>query len=387
MSDILRRIDTNKVIDLTRELIRIPSENPPGNENEISEFIKEQLTKIGFSTKIHEFSKGRPSVIGIVSNDNKSKSLIINGHTDTVPVGDYSLWRHEPYGATIEDGRIYGRGASDMKGGLAAMLVAAETLMEVGVDGRLVLEFVADEEVTGYGTKDLLDRGYKAEYAIIGEPTELKVQTAHKGVMNLKFMVKGRPAHASMPKTGVNAICKASRLCLTLQDVQTQFNNRRHPILGEPTLNVGVIRGGVKSNIVPDYCELIVERRLIPGETKAQVLYEVDGILDKLREGDPLFNVTYEVLHHAEPSETSPESSFVKVARECVKEVTGSDFGASGFPATCDMRFLVNQGNIPSIILGPGSLHQAHTSDEYVEIDQVVKAAQIYTLIALKLLT
>ncbi|MEM3404537.1 MAG: M20 family metallopeptidase [Nitrososphaeria archaeon] len=387
MPDILRRINTNKVIDLTRELVRIPSENPPGNENKISEFIKEQLTKIGIPTKILEFSKRRPSVIGIISNDNKSKSLIFNGHTDTVPVGDYSLWKHEPYEANIEGGRIYGRGASDMKGGLAAMLIAAEALIETGVNGRLVLEFVADEEVTGYGTKDLLERGYKAEYAIIGEPTELKVQIAHKGVMNLRFIVKGKSAHASMPQTGVNAICKASKLCLTLQDLQTQLSNQRHPLLGEPTLNVGVIKGGVKSNVVPDYCELIVERRLIPGETKTQALHEVDKVLNKLHNGDPSFNANYEVLHYAEPSETPLESSLVKVARECVKEVTGSDFGASGFPATCDMRFFVNQGRIPSIILGPGSLHQAHAADEYIEIDQVVKAAQIYTLIALKLLT
>jgi len=376
------------VIELTRQLIKIPSENPPGKEEEISEFIAEKMRSIGLNVRIHEYKPGRPSVVGLLQGEKEEPILMFNGHTDTVPVGDESVWSINPFDADVKDGKIYGRGASDMKAALAAMISAAEMILkeDVKLKGTLIISCVADEEVTGFGTRDLLDRGYKANFAVVGEPTELKVQIAHKGSVRFRIITKGKAAHASMPHEGLNAIYKMSKVCLALEDLSRQLKKKKHPLLGSPTINVGTIKGGLKTNIVPDRCEITLDRRLIPGEKLENVKFEIDKILTSLKSQNHKFQAESEIIFVARPSETSADEPIVRVAREAVKEVTGKDPGVTGFTATCDMHFLVNQGGIPTVILGPGSLNQAHTTDEYVEAQQVLDAAKIYALMAHKIL-
>jgi succinyl-diaminopimelate desuccinylase len=378
----------DEVIALTRQLIKIPSENPPGEEEAVSEFIAEKLKSIGLTVRFHEYKPNRPNVVGLLQGGKGKPILMFNGHTDTVPTGDKSLWTTDPFSADIRDGKIYGRGAADMKGALAAMISAAQAVVEssVKLKGTLIFSFVADEEVTGFGTKNLIDRGYRADFAVVGEPTELKVQTAHKGVVGLKIKTKGRAAHASMPNEGVNAIYGMSKICLALKEKQYGLMTKKHHLLGSPTINVGTIRGGLKTNMVPDHCEITVDRRLLPGESPENVKFEIDMLLDELKEHNPLLRVESEIINVAEPSETHAHERVVKIAREAVKEIMKEDPGITGFIATCDMRFLVNQARIPTIILGPGNLRQAHTVDEYIETRQVLNGAKIYALIALKLL-
>ena len=374
---------------MTRQLIRIPSENPPGGEGEIAEFIAEKLKDLGLTVRVYEFKPGRPSVVGLLSGVNEKPTLMFNGHIDTVPVGDKDLWSVYPFEGVLRDGRIYGRGAADMKGALAAMIASVKAIVEseVNLRGRLILTFVADEEVTGYGTRDLIRRGYRADFAIVGEPNELNVQTAHKGVLWLKVVTRGKAAHASIPHQGVNAIYRMADFCLALEKMNSLLAEKKHTLLGPPTINVGTIKGGIKTNIVPDYCEVTIDRRLIPGEKPIDVKREIEETLESLGGKTSKLQTQVEVINVAEPSETPQDELIVQVARKAVREVIGRDPGVTGFTATCDMRFLVNEAGIPTIILGPGSLRQAHVIDEYVEVEQVINAAKIYTSIILKTLS
>jgi len=385
---VLDKIDREEVVELTRQLVRIPSENPPGRESELAEFITEKHEELGLTVKVHEFKPRRPSVVGLLSGVEEEPTLMFNGHIDTVPVGDKDLWSVEPFEGILRDGKVYGRGAADMKGALAAMIVSAKAVVEssIKLKGRLILTFVADEEVTGYGTRDLVRRGYRANFAVVGEPSELKVQTAHKGLLWLKIGTKGKAAHASIPHHGVNAIYRMAEVCLALEKMNSLLEERRHPLLGSPTINVGTVKGGLKTNIVPDYCEITVDRRLIPGEKPMDAKQEIEETLKSLREKTSRFQVEIEVINVAEPSETSQHEPIVQIAREAVKEIIGRDPGVTGFTATCDMRFLVNEASIPTVILGPGSLQQAHIIDEYIEVEQIVDAAKIYASIILKTL-
>ena len=347
------------------------------------------MKDLGLTVRVYEFKPGRPSVVGLLSGVKEKPTLMFNGHMDTVPVGDKDLWSVDPFEGVLRDGRIYGRGAADMKGALAAMIASVKAIVEseVRLRGRLILTFVADEEVTGYGTRDLIRRGYRADFAIVGEPNELNVQTAHKGVLWLKVVTRGKAAHASVPHQGVNAIYRMADICLALEKMNSLLAGRKHSLLGSPTINVGTIKGGIKTNIVPDYCEITIDRRLIPGEKPIDVKQEIEETLESLGGKTSKLQFELEVLNLAEPSETPQDELIVQVARKAVKEVIGRDPGVTGFTATCDMRFLVNEAGIPTIILGPGSLRQAHVIDEYVEVEQVINAAKIYTSIILKTLS
>ena len=379
-------INAKEVVALTSDLVKIDSENPSIYEKEISEFISQKLKEIGLKVSVHEFVPGRASVVGELPGKKEFPTLMFNGHTDTVPIGDRSSWTVDPLGGRVVHEKIYGRGAADMKGGIAAMISACRTLVNSGVklSGNLMLTFVGDEEVKGMGIQDLLHRGYKADYAVVGEPTSLQVQPAHRGVVNIKIVSRGKACHASTPHKGHNAIYDMSKVCLGLKDLSLIYEEKKHPLLGVPTINVGTIHGGIKSNIVPDYCEIMVDRRLIPGEKIEEVVWEIErAISGKAIQGG---NIKVEVDQVSEPSETPLDERVVVEARKAVSNVTGKDNGISGFVASSDMRFLVNYGKIPTVILGPGSLDQAHIIDEYIDIDQVVNATKIYALLSVNML-
>lgn len=384
---VLSHIEEGKVTDLTRELVRIPSENPPGNEREVAEFIRGRMEDLGLEIHFYECSEGRPNVIGKLKGEG-NKSLMFNAHTDTVPVGDREFWSEDPFGGAIKDGKLYGRGATDMKGGLAAMLIAIESLIESGVKlkGDVMLAAVIDEEHGKLGTKSIVERGYRADAAVIGEPTELKVCIAHKGALRLEIATIGKAAHSSDPLKGVNAIYKMAKICLAMELLMERLNERGHVLVGNASVSVGTITGGVKVNMVPDRCVISVDRRLIPGESVDNARMEIEEILKNLQSGDPEFKYTVKTLQEYNPSEISEEEEIVKSCRLAVEAVEGVDPGVSGFPAGCDMYLLVNEVNIPTVILGPGSLAQAHQPDEFVEVKQVVDAAKIYSLITLMFL-
>jgi acetylornithine deacetylase/succinyl-diaminopimelate desuccinylase family protein len=343
--------------------------------------------------EVDEFEPGRANVIGRLSGTSTTnRSLMFNGHLDVVPSGEERQWDHPPFEPTVVNDRLFGRGACDMKGGIASILAAVKSVIDdgVGLKGDLLVSFVADEESFCKGVNRLIERGVKADMAVIAEPTRLQVTIAHKGIIWFQLTVFGKSAHASTVKSGggdsVNAIYKMGKALSVIENQLPQLETRKHKLVGNPTVNVGTISGGTKPNVVPDSCTATVERRLLPGEQPDVAEQELRNLLDSIAKSDPTFR--YEltriiVRHAAEVSENEP---IVNYSRKAVCDVTGTDPGVRGFIATSDMANLV-RAKIPTILLGPGDLTQAHAPNEFIETEQLVIAAQIYERLIIRSLT
>jgi len=381
-----RFIKKKELIDLTRRLIQIPTENPPGNEKKAVLFLKPLLAKMGFRVNIHLSPKGRYNIVAEKRWGKGGRRLIFNGHLDVVPAGNPSQWKYPPYQGKLVKGRIYGRGASDMKGGVASFIHAISMIDRSNIplnQGSLALHLVSDEESHGHqGMGFLAQKGLiKGDAVIVGEPTGLDLVIAQKGALWLRITSFGKSAHGSRPEQGVNAIEMMMHLIDRLKNVSLE---KRHPLLGKPTINIGVIRGGTKINVVPERCQIEVDRRLLPDEKKEEVLREIKEAIESVQARNPLFKYQIEEIDYAEPSEIDPDEKIVRIALEAGREVRGERPTVRGFSGFTDGRFYVNQFHIPTLILGPGGTDQSHTTDESVEVEALIKAAHIYGLIIIK---
>ncbi len=384
-----RFIRKRELIDLTIRLVQTPTENPPGNEKMAMQFLKPLLSKTGFKIKTILSPKGRWNVVAEKRWGRGGRTLIFNGHLDVVPAGDPSQWKYPPFQGRFYKGRIYGRGASDMKSGIAAFIHAISMIDRSKIHpqkGGVVLHLVSDEESHGHqGAGFLTQRGgIHGDAALVGEPTDLLPVIAHKGALWIKISTLGRSAHSAKPHRGVNAIEKMAKLVDRLNSFPL---DGEHPLLGKPTLSIGTIRGGTKINIVPDRCEIEVDRRMLPGEKKENVLGEIREILESVQMQDSLFRYRMEEIDFAEPSEVNPEEEIVRIGVEAIQEVTGKRPPLSAFSGFTDSRFYINQCHIPTLILGPGEGDQIHATDESVGVDALVHSAHIYTQILLKFLS
>ena len=382
MSDLAHLIrehaSEEEVVEMCRALVRAPSENPPGNEEVVAKTSAELLGALGLAADFVEPLPGRVSTVSSWGGDT-GPTLLFNGHYDVVPAPDPDAWPHPPFAAHVADGKLYGRGATDMKAGIAACLAAVSTLKRAGLEpnGRLLMHFVADEEALGtHGTKFLVANGYcdGVTEALVGEPTALHLVPAERGAVWLRIITKGVSAHGSTPQLGVNAIEHMSHV---IRAVTALRFRKLHEMLGAPTLNVGTIHGGSKVNMIPDRCEIEIDRRTIPGETTEEVVAELEAVLNELRNDVPDLKASIEVDDGAEPSETPPQTSLVGLLAEAreVFSIEGSEIGYAG---ATDARFLINQGRIPTIVFGPGDVLLAHTTGEYVEVSQLVQATHAY---------
>jgi acetylornithine deacetylase/succinyl-diaminopimelate desuccinylase-like protein len=276
-----------------------------------------------------------------------------------------------------------------MKGGIASFIHALSTIERSKMrlrQGAVVLHLVSDEESHGRQGMGFLTQkgGIRGDAALVGEPTDLQPVIAQKGALWLRISTLGRSAHGSRPHLGVNAVEEMMKLMerLNLIPLETE-----HPLLGKPTLNVGTIQGGTKINIVPDRCEIEVDRRMLPGEKKEEVLEKMKETLDSLQSQDPFFRYRMEEIDFAEPCEVNPEEEIVKTAVDAIQEVTGKKPPLRAFSGFTDSRFYVNQCHIPTLIFGPGEVDQSHTTDESVEVEALVQAARIYGLILINYLS
>jgi succinyl-diaminopimelate desuccinylase len=386
----LRRfIRKKELVDLTIQLVQTPTENPPGNEKVAAQFLKPLLSKMGFKIKTILSPMGRWNLVAGKRWGRGGRRLIFNGHLDVVPAGNPSQWKYPPFQGKFCQGRIYGRGSSDMKGGIASFIHALSTIERSKIPLRqsaVVLHLVSDEESHGHqGMGFLAQReGIQGDAALVGEPTDLQPVIAQKGALWLRILTIGKSAHGSRPHLGVNAVEKMMKLI-------ERFNliplDKEHPLLGKPTLNIGTIQGGTKVNVVPDGCEIEVDRRMLPGEKKEEVLREIKKILDSLQSQDPLFQYRMEEIDFAEPSEVDPEEEIVKMGVEAIQNVMGKKPIPRGFSGFTDSRFYTNQYHIPTLIFGPGGVDQSHTTDESVEVDALVHAAHIYAMILMDFLS
>jgi succinyl-diaminopimelate desuccinylase len=375
-------VDPDEVLAHARALIAAPSENPGGDEEEVAEIAAEILRGMNASVRIVRSETGRPSVIGTIGSGERPK-LAWNGHLDVVPAGSLEGWSNHPFKADVEDGRLIGRGATDMKGAVASALAAAAALVRTGVPLRGTLEFhlVADEEMAGaYGTKVLWEQGLlDQDAAIVGEPTQLKIALAERGGAWIVATSHGRAAHGSQPHLGVNAILGMSKFLLRLPET---LPDAEHALVGRPTVNAALIQGGTAPNVVPDLCVVDIDRRTVPGEGR------LDDVLDPFRalaldlaEEDPDARIDVEVREWILAAEAPSDSRIAGLAREAIEAETGATPDDVGFTGITDARFYINDAYLPTIILGPGSLSVAHTTNEWVEVDELVAAARIYAQI------
>jgi acetylornithine deacetylase/succinyl-diaminopimelate desuccinylase family protein len=372
-------VDPDEVLASARALIAAPSENPGGTEDRAAAVAVDLLAALGADVQTIRGEADRPSVLARFGDGSRPR-LAWNGHLDVVPAGDPARWDHPPFAAVVADGRMIGRGAADMKGAVAAAIGAASAIRRAGVElgGTLELHLVADEELTGlHGTKVLWERGLlDQDAAIVGEPTGLRLGLAERGGAWITAVATGRAAHGSTPGLGVNAITSMARLLLRLDEV---LPDREHPLVGRPTVNAAVIAGGGAPNVVPDRCEVDVDRRILPGETSPEaVLAPFEALAADLRREHPEVELSFAVREWTDAAEADGGSDVARACREAVAAETGAVPADVGFTGITDARFYLNQAGIPAVILGPGSLAVAHTAGEWIEVAELVAAARVY---------
>jgi succinyl-diaminopimelate desuccinylase len=274
------------LVEVLSSLVKTRSVNPGTSEKAMADLVEGWLTERSISSTQVEFAPGRPSVAAVIKGAQEGPTLVLNGHMDTVPIDNESLWTTDPFGAEVRDGFLYGRGACDMKAGLAIQIGVAHYLSEIDpgeLKGSLVLHFASGEERGEPGTKSLLEAGYGGDYGITTEPTSLRVATATRGVVTYAIRLKGRSVHASRPEAGVNPIWALAPVLDMLREYDAEVRARRHPLLPGGSCTPTRVRSGVKENAVPDDCEISVDRRMLPGETAEE---EKARLLERMRSLD-----------------------------------------------------------------------------------------------------
>jgi acetylornithine deacetylase len=371
-------VDRDYILEVLTELVRTDSRNPglvedgPGEE-EIAGLVAGYLADLGLSTTVHRMAPDRVNVLGVLAGSGGGRSLMLNGHTDTVGVEGMA----EPFSASVRDGKLYGRGAQDMKGSLAAMLGAVKTLVDSGVrlQGNLLYAAVADEEHRSLGTRHLVQR-YRADGAVVTEPTEMQVVTAHRGMLWYEVETLGRAAHGSRYQEGIDAITHMGRFLKQLDRLQEELRTREpHPLVGRPSLHASRIEGGTDWSTYPAGCRLRLERRSVPGETAAANTAELETILTTLSVQDPDFNARLRQLLVREPLETSPDSELVRSIQGAFSEQLNRSAELTGASYWSDAALLAEAG-MDAVLLGPvgGGLH---AREEWVELDSVYALAGV----------
>ncbi|MGA2461715.1 MAG: M20 family metallopeptidase [Candidatus Bathyarchaeia archaeon] len=388
---VLSKIKSEDVISLTQQLIRIPSHrNCEGQEKQIAEFIADALETIGAEVSLQRVVNDRFNVIGKISGEADGHSLTLTGHLDTVPAGNMEI---EPFAGTIRDGKIYGRGASDMKGALAAMICALRAVKEshVHLKGDLVFVGAIGEETTSEGTTYLVRNGPKTDFAINGEPTNMDLAVAHKGSVLIQITASGKAAHCDTPWLGINAVEKMSKIVQTIADrVPNELKQKTHKYTGPPTINIAYISGGEwPYTVVPDECKIVIITGLLPEEKRESIPLLYERIIKELQTHDRELCAKVDII----PIETIPEgynlsfeipesSPIVKSLKHCAMRVLGTGPKLVGVPYWCDASILSYAG-VQTIIFGPGNIGVAHSSVEYVPVKDLINSSRVYALSAL----
>lgn len=371
-------------VALARELIKVDSRNPslaegaPG-EGSVARALRDILTAWGLTAEVRDAAPGRPNVVATVRGSGGGRSLMFNGHIDVVGVEGMT---HAPFDAHEKAGRIYGRGSSDMKGGVAAMCAAAARL-KGQLKGDVVIAAVADEEWRSAGTSALLQWGTRTDAAIVTEPTRLKIMPAHKGFVWIDVRVHGRAAHGSRWDIGVDAVRHAGLVLAELDRIDAEELPRKsHPLLGRPSLHAGDITGGLGVSTYPDRCVFQVERRTIPGEQPADALRDVERACAAVRARRDNFRADVELTFAQPPSDVSTDAPVVRTLADALR-AAALPTEPAGMSAWTDAA-LLNAAGIPAICFGPGDMGLAHAAEEYIESREIVVAADTLTAFARK---
>jgi acetylornithine deacetylase len=376
-------------VALTRELVRVDSRNPAlvagaRGEGRVARVLADILSVWGFQVDVREVAPGRPNVIARVGNARPgSRSLMLNGHIDVVGVEGMI---HDPWSAAVQEGRIFGRGSSDMKAGVASMCAAAARAASASggsLEGEIIITAVVDEEYSSIGTRDLVNSGVRADAAIVTEPTGLAIMPAHKGFLWVNVLVEGRAAHGSRWDVGVDAIRNAGLLLASLDTIDSELlPAREHPLLGRPSLHASTIAGGIGLSTYPDKCQFTIERRTIPGEKTAAVLAEIEEAFARVQARRPEVRATTSLIFEQPPSDVATNAPIVRALDNALR-ACGEDVTVTGMSAWTDAAIL-NEAGIPAICFGPGSISLAHAAEEYVRIDEIERATLVLAALAME---
>lgn len=368
---------------LLRKLIEAETTAEKG-ELSAAEIISEELTRSGITSAIAKWGRNRANLIAQIKSSGRRGGLLFACHLDVVPPGE-AEWRHPPFSAAEIDGKIYGRGSTDMKGGIAAVVTAISRIVESGVrlQGDIILLAAAGEETDSCGAKRFIaDFGTKLPElsgVIIPEPTDFEVVTAHRGIVWLKVTTKGKAAHGSTPQLGVNAISSMRSLLGELENYKIAAES--HELLGESSMSINTIAGGKAINVVPDKCSIGIDIRILPEQNHQDIIDDFEKIFVKLKQKNPQFDAEVSVVREVRALETEPHCDFVK---DFCSAVGISETRAVGF--TTDGPHLAALG-APVVVFGPGKPQLCHKPDEYIDIVDIEKAVEHYKNIILKFLT
>ncbi len=375
-------IDPDSVEDTLADLVRIDSTNPAlgadergAGEAELAAYIADRMHDIGLDVDHWEPAPGRPNVVGVLSGDGDGRSLMWNAHTDTVGVEGMDA----PFTPVRQNGRLYGRGAQDMKGSLAAQLIAARTLRESGtsLSGDVLVAAVADEEHKSIGTEALVDR-YDADGAVVTEPTDLKLVRAHKGFVWIDLRTQGRAAHGSRPAEGIDANMHMGRVLSKLEALNRSLSSDEAPALvGPPSLHAGQLRGGDAPSVYAAECHLRMERRTVPGESAEDALEEVQTVLHELSEADDAFEAEAEIAFSRGTLKTPADATVASATRAGLSRTLApntplADTGASFWTDAA----LLSAAGTETVVLGPRGAG-LHTTEEWVDLASVAQLAEV----------
>lgn len=378
---------------LLRDLVQIPSVNPMGRplagpgilETDLSLFLEGFFQALGVPVERQRVAEGRENLIVRYKAPKPGPTVLFDVHQDTIPTDGMSI---DPFLAQVEGGRLYGRGACDVKGSMAAMLSAFARLVRERPEesASVVLACTVDEEYTHMGSSKLAAEPVGADVAIVAEPTRLDVVNTHKGAVRWKVRALGRACHSSTPQLGVNAIYRMAKVVEALAEYACQVaGSEPDAVLGAPSLSVGRIEGGTSANVVPDVCTIEIDRRVIPGEDPVEVPRAVKAFLErKLGSLEGLEFLPPWVNMPALRAQPTESDRWLPGIKEAIRKVRGTEPGVGGVPFGTDAGPLGASG-LASYVFGPGDIAQAHTEDEWIELDQVRLASEIYYELALTL--
>ncbi len=378
----------NELVTLLHSLVAIDSVNPdlvPGGAGEgaVARFIERWANDNGLEVIVQEARPGRPNVVMIARGGGGGQALMLNGHTDVVGVSGM----RSPFEPSVEDGRLFGRGSYDMKGGIAAGLLAVKRAKALGLRGDVAVSCVADEEVASFGSQAIVDElkaarpRWRADAVIVMEPTELELILAHKGFVWLDVATRGKAAHGSRPQLGMDAIVKMGAVLTELERLDLQLRaNPTHPYLGSGSAHASLISGGQEMSSYPAECKLSIERRTIPGEDAAFVRAEVQHILDGLALRDSAFDATLTTGLTREPFGIADDAPFVQLLSRHAERVIGKTPRRAGVGFWADSALFSSAG-IPTLLFGPHG-EGAHADVEWVDLKSVEQCCEIYTDVA-----
>lgn len=379
--------DRDAVVRLASDLLAVEGhEDHPANELDVAQFVTRWLRNSGVPVELQPVDSGRANVVATVHGQRPGPVLLLNAHLDTVP----------PYGMTdalaprVDAGRLYGRGAVDMKGAMAAMLLVVRDVVArtAELSGELIFTGVAGEESGSPGMQELVRDGMRADFAVVGEPTGLRVARAHKGAMWIEVCFTGVAAHGSTPERGVNAIHHAAQFVeLVRRDLAPRLRADPHPLLGPATVNVGVISGGDRPPMVPAHCVVQLDRRWLPGETHLGVLMQVRELIREMSDADPGVRTSVSEMPVTSPFPHAPldcpeDNRHLRHLAAIVARRLGCNSEPVGVQFWTDGGLLAERTGTPTVVCGPGDIAQAHSLEEWVSVDQLETATAIYRQLA-----